>query len=247
MSFYKWFLLNFYDNLFTIISIIVSGIISMTISYIFYHKSNRSAFEKEVIYPMIAILNQPAKVEFYKELQRLVQNYTFRYVTKKESDVINNLLNSYKDISEYTLTGERAECLEDYFYNKMDEIKAEVKMIPLRIYDPDPEIVGWDYLPDFDRLIKDLETIVRQYTDNYCDEDLYELYEKDVINCYNDYFERFYDSKEIACFKDFSLQDVFQNSKVEAKWRNKFERFYKFKNIFTQLKIVTHAQNKLDT
>mgnify|MGYP004465085921 FL=1 len=46
MNFQQWFNNNWYSNCFTIITVIVSGIISLVISATYYHKGNRNNLKK---------------------------------------------------------------------------------------------------------------------------------------------------------------------------------------------------------
>ena len=42
MSFIEWFLSNWYANYFTIITVVLSGLISLIISAVYYRKGNRN-------------------------------------------------------------------------------------------------------------------------------------------------------------------------------------------------------------
>ena len=42
MSFIEWFLSNWYANCFTIITVVLSGLISLIISAVYYRKGNRN-------------------------------------------------------------------------------------------------------------------------------------------------------------------------------------------------------------
>lgn len=53
MSFIEWFLSNWYANCFTIITVVLSGLISLIISAVYYRKGNRNNLRMAVIHPII--------------------------------------------------------------------------------------------------------------------------------------------------------------------------------------------------
>lgn len=56
MSLKEWFNTNLFSNCFTLITVALSGIISLIISAAYYHKGNRNNLKMSVIHPIIRIL-----------------------------------------------------------------------------------------------------------------------------------------------------------------------------------------------
>ena len=56
-EFIKWFLENWNANIFTLFTVLLSGIISLIISAAYYRKKNRNNLKMSVIHPIISILN----------------------------------------------------------------------------------------------------------------------------------------------------------------------------------------------
>lgn len=56
MSFKEWFDTNWYSNCFTMITVVLSGIVSLIISAVYYHKGNRNNLKMSVIYPIVRLL-----------------------------------------------------------------------------------------------------------------------------------------------------------------------------------------------
>ena len=55
-EFIKWFLNNWNANIFTLFTVLLSGIISLMISAAYYRKGNRNNLKMSVIHPIISIL-----------------------------------------------------------------------------------------------------------------------------------------------------------------------------------------------
>lgn len=56
MRFIDWFVSNWYSNFFTLITVVLSGIISLIISALYYQKGNRNNLKMAVIHPIIRLL-----------------------------------------------------------------------------------------------------------------------------------------------------------------------------------------------
>ena len=55
MRFIDWFVSNWYSNFFTLITVVLSGIISLIISALYYQKGNRNNLKMAVILSLIHI------------------------------------------------------------------------------------------------------------------------------------------------------------------------------------------------
>ena len=102
----QWFTENLYSNLFTILTVIASGVISLLISKHYFKKSNdvnnRENLKISVIHPLIALLNStPYTVENYNLLVALEKEYSIKYMPVTERECLANLRAAYKDVAYY--------------------------------------------------------------------------------------------------------------------------------------------------
>ena len=88
-------------NGFNVVSIILSGIISLVISAAYYHKGNRNNLQMTMLFPIVRLLNECYSKKNYDVLNELSKNYCNRYLTKSERKVLTNLISAYKN---YTMT-----------------------------------------------------------------------------------------------------------------------------------------------
>lgn len=88
MSFEEWFYSNFYINCFTMITIMLSGIISLIISAYYYYKGNRNNLKMSVIYPISILLSDKYNCENYDLLCKISSEYSTRYMFKNETKKI---------------------------------------------------------------------------------------------------------------------------------------------------------------
>ena len=101
MSFIEWFLSNWYANCFTIITVVLSGLISLIISAVYYRKGNRNNLRMAVIHPIIRLLQDAYSRKNYDKLNEIAKDYSTRYLTKTEEQKLNSLLMAYKEVSTY--------------------------------------------------------------------------------------------------------------------------------------------------
>ena len=71
MSFIEWFLSNWYANCFTIITVVLSGLISLIISAVYYRKGNRNNLKMAVIHPIIRLLQDAYSRKNYDKLNEI--------------------------------------------------------------------------------------------------------------------------------------------------------------------------------
>lgn len=231
MSFADWFELNRYSNYFTLATVVVSGIVSLIISAIYYRKGNRNSLKMTVIHPIIRILNDGYSRKNYENLCELVKDYSSRYLNKKEMETINDLLDKYKAVSVYNDAAVTADILFSYFQYKLKKNKINPKPVPVEY---DGEFVYSDYPPDLWYLSEDLEKVFKRYDLDY---ELEECTEN-VISLYRYYCKKYYTSQTIKFFDDYTLQEVLKKSEIRKKWDEKFFEVEKAKETFFGLKIV---------
>ena len=65
-------------------AIIISSLISLLISMMYYRKGNRDELLMSVIFPVVQLLNKSYSRKNYDELLSIKSNYAIRYLGKKE-------------------------------------------------------------------------------------------------------------------------------------------------------------------
>lgn len=90
-EFFDWLIdqNNINANIFTLITVILSGLISWIISVIFYNKGNRENLKLSVIYPIKDILDEKYSWKNYNKLANIRNSYSTRYLKEEEKEVVN--------------------------------------------------------------------------------------------------------------------------------------------------------------
>ena len=102
MGFKEWFDTNWYSNCFTMITVVLSGIVSLIISAVYYHKGNRNNLKMSVIYPIVRLLKDGYTRQNYNSLCEISKEYSTRYMSKNEAKKLMLLLVAYKEVSTYS-------------------------------------------------------------------------------------------------------------------------------------------------
>ena len=223
-------------------AIIISSLISLLISMMYYTKGNRDELLMSIIFPMIQILNKDYSKKAYDELSAINSNYAIRYLKKKERDVIMLLIKQYGVISQYSKSKCDTDCILSYFDFKLNEYGINSKIYP--IYDEDGEIVAYDYPPDYYYLV--------EYVSNQVSEMEFVVYpeevEKKIINAFTKYAQEFYTNENIDWFQDYSIEKVAEKSQISQKWKVEFElmeqRKINFMNLSISKKVLKILKNK---
>lgn len=225
-------------NWLTIVSILLSGLISLIVSAYYYHKGNRSNLQMTILYPVLRILHSSNSEENYNKLCELSQNFCARYLTKKERRSLAKLISAYEKIKDYDRCSVNADSLCEYFEETLQKNGIEVRVCP--IYDDNNELVYYNYPDDFFYMRYALEEILKQYYFEFEDEEC----ENSIIFIFSSECKRVYGYKEkIDYFKDHNLKYIFDNSKDQKKWNKKFDRYKEAKDEFMSLKIVKELSN----
>lgn len=218
-------------NYITLISIILSGIISLIISNYYYNKGNRNNLKLAVIHPMIRILEDGYSRNNYDKLCEIAKGYSTRYLKKSEAKKLNNLLLAYKEASKYSDIEVNADILFSFFEDKLRKNQIDTKPFPVEYQG---EIVDNDYPPNLLYLSLDLENVLKKY-DPYFEPDKCE----DMVNSlYKKYCKEYYNSDKIEFFNDCTLEGVLEKSNFRAKWNEKYNAVEEAKEQFIKLSIA---------
>ena len=230
-EFIKWFLNNWNANIFTLFTVLLSGIISLMISAAYYRKGNRNNLKMSVIHPIISILNDSYSRNNYKKMEKISKEYSVRYFKRKELKKLNTLLETYKEISAYNDIQINADSLFSYFEYKLK--KNNINPKPVRV-EYEGEYVYDDYPPDIFFLSEGLKKILKETP--------FELEsaecEEKISTLYNWYCKEYYAAEPLKYFDDYSLDEVLKKSNIRVKWNEKFDEIQKAKNKFLNLRIA---------
>lgn len=233
-EFIEWWNINWL----TIVSIIVSGMISLIISAIYYHLSNRINLKISVIFPSVILLQKDYSVEVYKELCKLASSFQTKYMTKKEKKYLIELLPLYKEIMNHEKSVEYTDCIFLYFDEKLLQKNVNSRPIPIEY---DDEIVDYDYPLDV-RYFRN--EICEQIKDNYMygngfgEINLQERIKEILNHC----IKECYSCEKIDFFSDYSLYTVLEKSEIRKKWRTKYDNLENAKNQYLELNIVKNCR-----
>ena len=231
MDFIKWFCDNWYANCFTIITVVLSGIISLAISAVYYRKGNRNNLKMAVIHPIIRLLEEAYTRQNYNILCDISKEYSVRYMSKNEAKKLTLLLSAYKEVSSYNDIYVSANILFSYFEYTLKKNNIDVKPVP---FEHEGEIIYYDYPPDLHYLSNDLERLLNKIEPELQPDEFKEA----VIELYEHYCKEYYTSEKIEYFEDYTIKEVMSKSKIRQKWNEKFDDAQKAKEQFLSLKIV---------
>lgn len=231
MDFIKWFCDNWYANCFTIITVVLSGIISLAISAVYYRKGNRNNLKMAVIHPIIRLLEEAYTRQNYNILCDISKEYSVRYMSKNEAKKLTLLLSAYKEVSSYNDIYVSANILFSYFEYTLKKNNIEVKPVP---FEHEGEIIYYDYPPELHYLSNDLERLLNKIEPELQPDEFKEA----VIELYEHYCKEYYTSEKIEYFEDYTIKEVMSKSKIRQKWNEKFDDAQKAKEQFLSLKIV---------
>jgi len=225
--FHMWFIVNWL----TIVSIVLSGLISLIVSAIYYNKGNRNNLQMTMIFPISELLKERYSRKNYGAICNLSENYCARYLKKNEKRLLIQLVTSYKEISNYNIVGMNADILSSYFEYILRKNGIEVKPVP---FEHEGEIVFYDYPPDLQYLNYDLQKIFKEYDPDFQPKEC----ESSIVSMFSHYCHECYTDANLPYFNDYSLDEVLKQSKIKKNWDDRFDAMEKAKTQFLELKIV---------
>ena len=222
---------NKYANMFTMISVILSGILSWLISAIYYSIGNINNLEVSVLYPISRLLEKNPSRAGYKRLVEYTKDYSMKYLKREERKIVMSLVTAYEAVSNYRYESVCVDSLSSYFKEKLKENGIDLSPIPIYI---DGEVVDFDVPVDMLYFDEDIERIVEQYPPEWDTDNC----ENAVLKIFNIYCKKYYTNKKINFFDDKSLLMVIRTSQYRNKWKEKFNNYRIAKENFLQIKCV---------
>lgn len=221
-------------------AIIISSLISLLISMMYYRKGNRDELLMSIIFPVVQLLNKSYSKKNYDELLAIKSNYAIRYLSKKERKTLMLLIEQYSMVCQYSKSNADTDCILSYFDFKLGECGINPKPCP--ITDDEGETVAYDYPPDYYYLEKYVNDRVSEMEFAVYPEEV----EKAIIDAFEKYAHKYYTDKDIKWFQDYSIEKVIEESKVSEKWRADFDlmeqRKRTFMNLSTSKKVIKILQ-----
>lgn len=239
MSIKEWFISDIYSNCFTLVTVVLSGLISLIISTVYYKKGNRNNLKMTVMFPIVRVLKENYSRKNYNLLCEISKEYSIRYMNEEENKKLITLLDAYKDISSYNDTHVNAAILFSYFEYKLRKNGIEPKVVPVEY---EGEIVYYDYPPDLHYLSYDLEKVLHEYDLEISPNDCKEV----IIRLYSKYCEQYYSSDIIKYFDDYTLEEVLGKSKIRQEWDGKFDKVKKAQEEFLNLESVRETMSEYE-
>lgn len=232
-DFFKWLVNpdNINSNIYGLITVLLSGLVSWLISALYFRKGNRNALRLNVVFPIKRILKESKSWKNYRTLEDLSKSYETKYLTKGEQSLLNQFLLAYKDVCSYSYSSVCAESLYSYFLYKLKQSGIEIYPVPIVIND---EIVDYEEPVDLLYLIDDLTRIIENRPPEYEEED---ILVNEVTSLFKFYCEKYFGGKDIIYFDDFTLDEVLKKARIRHEWNEKLNAYKNAENKLLQMRI----------
>lgn len=221
----------------TLVSIILSGLVSLAISAFYYWRGNRNNLQMSVIFPIIHLLDENYSRNNYEKLYDLSTNYLCKYLNSNEKKHLFELVFVYKEIKDYNSFSVGAEAIVLYF----EDTLRKHNINPTLKYQKNNGEIFYDYPPDFYYIHTNIESVLEKYEVDY----EIEYCEQYITTILSDYCDKYYNNKKLSLFEDLSVSQVIKQSKITKKWEKKFQHLENCKSNFLQLKIVKRVNTLL--
>lgn len=221
----------FQEEWFTLVSILLSGLISWVISAIYFRKGNRSNLQMSVLFPILNLLSDTISRKNYIEIKELSSSYSTKFLSKDEKQKLYSLVSEYRVVCNYNENSANATAVVSYFEYVLKKNDIEPRIVP--VYE-EGEIIYYDYPPDFNFL----QTEVEKVFDNHYLEIEPDVCKEEITFILMSYAREYYTQKELSIFDDYDVETVIQKSIITDKWNRKFKKFQESKKEFEKLKIV---------
>lgn len=220
---------------FTLVSIILSGLISLAISAFYYRRGNRNSLQMSVVFPVIHLLNNNYS-RTYERLYDLSTHYLCKHFKSKERKLLTQLVFAYKEIKDYDRCYVYAKAIVLYFEDTLKKHNIN----PILKYKQNNGEIFDNYPPEFYYIHTDIENVLKKYEFDdeikYCEQDITAI----LSNC----CDKYYNNKKLPLFEDLSILQVIKQSKITKKWEEKFQHLENCKSNFLRLKIVKQVNQK---
>lgn len=223
------------EHIFTLVTVILSGLLSWVISAIYFHAGNRNALRSNVMYPIKRILEDEHSWKNFNLIIETAKDYNSKYLYKKEQEILDNLLSAYKTICNYNSNSVCAESLFSYFCYELHHNGIEAKVVPLEV---DGEIMGYDFPDDMFYMRDQLAEVIREYPPDVEEEKCLEK----VKTIFGTYCRKCFSNKNVVYFGDYTLGEVLSKAHINTEWDKKFAIFKDAEVKFLHLNILKKSK-----
>lgn len=225
--------MNKIDILINVASVIVSGIISWLISFLYYRKGNKDLLHRGFIYPFIKELNDPKEISSFS-ISKIRKSEYVKILTNKEYKLTDDMLKSIKEIKSYSVYGECCNSLFEYFLWLMEDKDICITHLEF-IYDDEGEFVDQNEVLNFEKSYfeEDIISVLHKYPLYMYDEFINEMDDSlnKVLN--NFLLENKVINEKIEFFENTNISRIFERSITHKEWLEKFQDFQTAKsNLF---------------
>ena len=233
IEYLKWIIdpKNINANIFTLISVVLSGIVSWVISAVYFSIGNRNNLRASVLHPVRRLLENAPSWDKYRTLTEYTKDYSMKYLKRKERPVIDELLSTYKDVCHYNYEAVCAESLFSYFNYKLKKNGIDPSPIPVYIED---ELVDVEFPPEMLYFREDVARAIEQYPPEFDTENCTNA----VLKLFDFYCKKCYTDEKIVFFDDNSILEVLKKAKNRSEWNEKFSRYTAAKDAFLNMKVL---------
>jgi hypothetical protein len=217
-----------YEHIFTLATVVLSGLISWYISARYFKKANRDALRANVLFPIKRILVETRSWKNYNKLLDISKNYNSKYLNSSEQKTMDELILSYKSICNYDYDFACAESLFSYFCYTLKQNGINTEPVPIYV---ENELVDWEVPDGMLYMRDDIARIINMHPPRYEDEECLPM----LIKLFNSYSKEYYTDKKIEYFKDFTLDEVIKKSKSKNIWDEKFATYKKSEEAFLNI------------
>ena len=220
------------EHIFTLVTVILSGLISWAISAEYFKKSNRDALRANVLYPIKRLLSESRSWKNYNNLVEISKGYSAKYLKPSEQEILDTLLLSYKNVCNYDYDFVCAESLYSYFCYTLKQNGIDPKPVPIYV---DDEIVDCEVPDGMMYMNDDLAKIINIHPPEY------ELEEclTGILTLFDSYCKQYYTDKKISYFSYMHMKYVLKKTRIKNEWNKMFASYKESEDNFMKLKAFT--------
>ncbi len=235
MTFIQWFTDNIYSNIFTAVTVIISGYISYRISKHYFKESNKvnnlENLKVSVIHPLVVLLNDKCTVENYFRIVSLEKEYSIRYMPTKERQSLTELCSAYKAVAYYDEDATNAKILFSYFEKCLSEQGIKWEPRPRTIND---EIVDYEPPEGYFELEDGIARVLRKFDYHFEPDEC----QKALERLFSSHVRVFCLGQKAVFFKGLNLSKVIKQDKLTSESNALFENYRQRKNEFLSLPLI---------
>lgn len=220
---------NVNANIFTMLTVILSAVISWGISAFYFHMGNRNNVLMSVLNPIKQVLESKTITnDKYIKLETYSKDYSVRYLKKRERKIISELLVCYKEMCRYQYEDVCAESLETYFMYTLKKKRINTEVEPVWI---EGEVVDLGKPSDMMYFCEDVSHVLKQYPPVIEEKRCLEK----VIIIFEEYCKKYFTDKKITFFEDYTFWDVINKAENKLEWDKKKKRFAELKDMVLKI------------